>query len=220
MLVATLGKMPRFFWRFLFRSSSSSSPVPSPDPTDASPRKDPVAGEKSPEVGNEGCFVGMMQRGRGEKRGVSHKIVAISKFKEAVSKRKKERTVIEKKRRCWLDYVQSIGRLKRRQEGRKFRVSVSLACSFALVIVSSRPSGSQLDWIEYRQSCTVQCTVRSSFAHILWLSHPFLVSKCSFLFLLMSFFVQCVSHIQSIRKHNRLIDRVLSFRSFSITKLC
>lgn len=28
MLVATLGKMPRFFWRFLSLSGSSSSPVP------------------------------------------------------------------------------------------------------------------------------------------------------------------------------------------------
>uniref|UniRef100_A0A6B0UVL3 Putative secreted protein n=1 Tax=Ixodes ricinus TaxID=34613 RepID=A0A6B0UVL3_IXORI len=37
MLVATLGKMPRFFWRFLPLSSSSSSPVPSPEPTLASP---------------------------------------------------------------------------------------------------------------------------------------------------------------------------------------
>ena len=40
-LVAVLGKMPRFFCRFLFRSSSSSSPVPSPDPRDASPRYEP-----------------------------------------------------------------------------------------------------------------------------------------------------------------------------------
>lgn len=32
MLVATFGKMPRFFWFFLLLESSSSSPVPSPLP--------------------------------------------------------------------------------------------------------------------------------------------------------------------------------------------
>lgn len=42
MLVAALGKIPRFFCRFLALSSSSSSPVPSPDPTLASPRNEPV----------------------------------------------------------------------------------------------------------------------------------------------------------------------------------
>ena len=31
-LVATFGKMPRFFWFFLLLESSSSSPVPSPLP--------------------------------------------------------------------------------------------------------------------------------------------------------------------------------------------
>lgn len=41
MFVATLGNIPRFFWRFLLRSSSSSSPVPSPEPMLASPKKDP-----------------------------------------------------------------------------------------------------------------------------------------------------------------------------------
>lgn len=39
--VATLGNMPRFFCRFLLLSSSSSSPVPSPEPMLASPRNEP-----------------------------------------------------------------------------------------------------------------------------------------------------------------------------------